>query len=247
MRNERTLRRLYRRSRGSKPSAPDAELEARLLARQRTLYPRKRVWTMNLNPRLHPGRFGLALTLLLLVGIGACSVPSSYDVEVGQAMAIQFSRQLDGPTPELQEVLGHMDGIPGVEGVNVNQRITPDGTLLNIMLSGRDIDARRVAADLAERFPVLEGAEISYHPIEQTVEGPLFERLAHDLFGMEFEIEVCGDTPEEIEQHILEQLAAEGYEGDANVDVIVDEESGQVEINMELISGDCETDPICND
>lgn len=240
MRNERTLRELYRRSQGTKPLPPDAGLEARLLARQRTLYPRKREWTMNLNPRLHPGRAVLALTLLLLVGIGACSVPSSYDVEVGQAMAIQFSRHLDGTSPdgpELQELLGHMDGIPGVENVMVNERINQDGTRLDIMLSGRDIDADRLAADLAERFPMLAQAEISYHPIEQTVEGPLYERLAHDLFGWEFEIEVTGDTPEEIRQQILEQLAAEGFDGDADVDVIMDDEAGTVEIKMELEAG----------
>jgi len=189
---------------------------------------------MNLNPRLHPGRFALAMTLLLLVGIGACSVPSSYDVEVGQAMAIQFSRLIEGPTPELNEVLGHMDEIPGVENVIVNERISPEGTRLDIMLSGRDIDAERLSADLAARFPVLADAEITLRPIEQTVEGPLYERLAHDVFGWEFEIEVTGDTPEEIEQQIREQLAAEGFDGDAQVDVIMDDEAGTVEINLEL-------------
>ncbi len=228
---EQKLRELFGRS-ASKESDP--ELEARLIARQRTLYPPTKGWTMNFNPRLHPGRLVLASAFLLLLGLGACSVPSSYDVEVGQAMAIQFSKQIEGSAPELQEMLGHMDGLPGVEGVMVNQRITPDGTRLDIRLSGTDIDVGQVAAELSERFPLLADAEISTHPIERSVEGPFYERIAHEVFGWEFSFEVTGDTPEEIELEILEQFAAEGYDGDVDVDVTMDEEAGATEIQMEL-------------
>jgi hypothetical protein len=245
--DERKLRELYdRSSSGQAAPAPDPELEAKLLARQKTLYPPKKGWTMNFDPRLHPGRLALAAAFLLLLGLGACSMPSSYDVEVGQAMAIQFSKELSGPSPEIEAVLADLDGLPGVEGINVNERIGPDGVRLDIRLVGRNIDADLVVAELQARHPVMADAEISMVPVEQTVEGPLYEKLGHDLFGMEFTIEVCGDTPEEMEQYILDQLAADGFEGEADVEVIMDEETGQVEILMEL-GEDCESGPDCNE
>lgn len=189
---------------------------------------------MNLNPRLHPGRAVLALGLLLLLGIGACSVPSSYEVEVGQQMAVQFSKEFDGPTPEIAALLADVDAQPGVEDVMVNERITENGTRLDLRIMGREIDAEALIAELSARHPVLADAEIAMLPIEQTVEGPLYERLGHEVFGWEFAIEVDGDTPEEIEAQIREQLEAEGFDGEANVDVLMDEEAGTVEINLDL-------------
>ncbi len=232
---ERKLRELYGRgSSGQTAQVPDPELEARLLARQKTLYPPKKGWTMNFNPRLHPGRLALAAAFMLLLGLGACSMPSSYDVEVGQAMAIQFSKELNGPAPEIEAVLADLDGLPGVEAVTVNERISDAGVRMDIRLMGRDIDTDLVVAELMAKHPVLADAELSIVPMEQTVEGPLYEKLGHDFLGMEFAIEVSGDTPEEIAQQIREQLAADGYEGDAVVDVQMDDETGRTEISFEL-------------
>ncbi len=232
---ERKLRELYGRgSSGQTAQVPDPELEARLLARQKTLYPPKKGWTMNFNPRLHPGRLALAATFMLLLGLGACSMPSSYDVEVGQALAIQFSKELSGPTPEIEAVLADLGGLPGVEAINVNEQITDQGVLMDIRLLGRNIDTDQAIAELRSRHPVLVDTEINIVPMEQTVEGPLYEKLGHDFFGMEFAVEVSGDTPEEIERNIREQLAADGYDGDLDVDVQMDEDTDGTEIRLEM-------------
>ena len=234
MRSDRLERKLRKLHESAARVEPDLELEARLLARQKTLYPPKKGWTMNFDPRLHPGRLALTAAFLLLLGLGACSVPSSYDVEVGQNMAIQFSKELNGPAPEIEAVLADLGGLPGVEAVNVNEQISDAGVRMDVRLMGRNIDTDLVVAELKSRHPVLADAEFSIVPMEQTVEGPLYEKLGHDFFGMEFAFEVSGDTPEEIEAQIREQLAEDGYEGDAVVDVIMDEEAGTTEIKLEL-------------
>lgn len=237
MRSDRLERKLRKLHEPAARVEPDLELEARLLARQKTLYPPKKGWTMNFDPRMHPGRLSLAAVFMLLLGLVACSVPSSYDVEVGQAMAVQFSKDLSGPSPEIEAVLADLGGLPGVENVNVNERITEAGVHMDIRLMGRDIDSDLIVAELTARHPVLADAELSIVPVEHTVEGPLYEKLGHEFFGMDFAFEVSGDTPEEIEAQIREQLIADGYDGDAVVDVIMDEEAGTTEIKLELEEG----------
>jgi hypothetical protein len=204
-------------------------LEAELLARHGTLYPRKEAWKMILDPRMRSGRLVLASLFILLLGIGACSIPSSYEEEIGQAVQIRMSDSIAREAPDIDAVLAALEGVEGVTNVSVNERISDAGVQVDIMLWGEDLDAEEMLALISQRFPELADAEIGITPLAGTVECNLGDRLMHEFF--QFEVE--GGDAESIRQQILEQLAAQGHE---NADVVVDvnEEDGQATIDIEI-------------
>ena len=233
-RQDRALRALYAQS--ADAPAPDAALEARLLERHRALYPR-RGWLAGLSPSLHPARALLVALLALLLGAAACSLPSSYDVEVGKAMAIQFSSTLTGPSPALDAALADVESYPGVEAVAIDEFLTEEGTRFELRLMGQDLDGDALVAEVTARHPLLAEATISTTPIDRAVKGPLYEKLGHELFGWTFDFEFdTDDDPAVIEAQIREQLEEQGFDGDAQVEVLQGDEPGTVELRLEMES-----------
>ena len=105
-----------------------------------------------------------------------------------------------------------------------------EGGPLDVSLTiwGQNLDAEQLQQDLMAQFPAVADAEISIEALEGTVDGTLGDMIGHALF----DIEVEGETAEEIQAQIIAQLLEQGFEGDAVVDVQV--EDGQATINIEL-------------
>jgi len=222
----RILRERYRRTDG--PAGDHAALESRLLASHRVLYPTRKRWIMNRRA------FVLMSSLaIVLLGLAACTIPTSYETEMGQSLSIVM--ETDGPMPDMRGVVEYLAQQAGVEEANVNVRKDGASARLDLALWGKGLDGKAMIDRLRADFEFLAQAEIIVEPLSVRVDAPLYERMGHELFGMEFEIEVDGQTEEEIRQQILDQLAASGFEGEAQVDVQMEQQDGmeRVEIRIE--------------
>jgi hypothetical protein len=232
----RILRKRYRRD--ENPKVDGSRLESTLLASYRNRYPRKR-WSMNGRPVFHRSYVLMAALAVILLSIGACSIPTQYEAELGKQVSIHMDRM--EPGMEIKPALDLLGSYEGVEDVNVNMRMSPDGGLIDLTLWGKNLDTEAMISDLRRDFPLFADAEITVEALNKTVDAPLFERIGHDVFGIDFEIVVDGQTEEEIRQQVLEQLYASGFEGNAQVDVHMEQEDGMEKVEI-IIEADCEED-----
>ena len=183
---------------------------------------RTRYWT----------RPALAVMVLLALGIAACTVPTSYEVGMGQKLSITLPASVakDGGLEQpLQEITDYLNALPGVEQAGVAVRIMGGEVSLDLMVWGQNLAADDLADDLRARFPLLAEAGITSEELAGTVHGSLAEAFGHAAIGLE----VNGETAEEVREQILAQLAAQGFGGEAQVEV-VDGEDGQRRVRIEL-------------
>lgn len=220
------LRRVHAPAAGDDPRRD--RLRAELVAAHRRRHPRKQRWNiMTHKTWFRPVVAGLAL---LVLGVAACTTPTEYDVQMGQ----QVTLGLDGADKAaseamIQEVAAWLEGRDGVEGIMVGIEEIAGGPLTaNMTVWGQGLDGAALQADLAVAFPALAEADVTVEALAGTVDGHLADAMGHALFG----IEVSGETAEEVRLEILAQLAAEGFSGDARVEVI--DEGGERRINIEL-------------
>lgn len=192
----------------------------------------------------------MASLAVLVLGIAACNAPTSYDVEMGKRMTITMDgtakdgADFDDLHDQIEAIVGFVDAFPGADQVTVNVRETTDGLVaLGLMIWGQNLDADALQQALVQEFPVLAAAEFAVDPLTGTVEGNLGEALGHAVF----DFEVNGETAEEIQQQILQQLAEQGFDGDAEVQVQIDEATGTQTIDIELRDDDTEGDAAAGD
>ncbi|MDO9695692.1 MAG: hypothetical protein Q7W56_13315 [Candidatus Latescibacteria bacterium] len=184
-------------------------------------------------------RPALAVMVLLALGIAACTVPTSYEVGMGQKLSITLADKnvaCDDLEPALREISGYLDGLPGVEQAGVAVRVMGGATTIDLMVWGQDLAAGDLAADLRARFPLLADAAIATEELAGTVRGSLAQAFGHAAFGLEID----AGTAEEARLQILQQLASQGFGGDAQVEV-VDDADGRRTIRVEL-SDSCMVD-----
>jgi hypothetical protein len=222
----RTLSRLHRA--GGAP-AGDRTLEAELLARHAQLYPQRKGWIMSHLPRTRSARVLLLAGGLLALGIAACNAPTSYKADVGQALHIALDAQAaDAQQASIKEMVSSLDGVPGVQGVSVNERNINGELRIDVMMWGQGLDTEAIAAGLKQRFPFLANGSVTFEPLEGTVEGNWGDRLGHELF----EFRVDGTDEESIRQQIIEQLRAQGHEGPVDVDVQTEDGRTNIEVRV---------------
>ena len=221
---ERILEALHvRPARGVLPGR--AELEGELLARHDVLYSRGRGFTMTTLLK----RPVLVLLLLAVLGVAACTVPTETQVEMGHHFVYST---VDGAAlvAAVPEVTRYLEAQPGMEKVSVGVREIEGGTSsLDLLLFGRDLDASALAGSLRDRWPVLAAAALDVEALEGTVHASLAEKLGHELFQFEFQME---GTPEEMRAQVLEQIRASGFDGDADVKVSTDGDVTTFDIQM---------------
>ncbi|MBU0740858.1 hypothetical protein KKG45_11520 [bacterium] len=169
------------------------------------------------------------VTLLLAVlGIGACTVPTETEVEMGQRLT--YTLDSGGLLDELQQVTRFVEAQPGVDDVSVAIQETDDGpTTIDLMIWGRGIDGDDLAGRLAGVFPALAGAHLERQELTTGIRTSLAEKLGHDLFHIEV---VAEGTDDEIRARILQQIYESGFAGDAQVDVST--EDGVTTIGVEM-------------
>ena len=230
MRN-RDLDRMLREAHAAppRPDDPDRDgLRTRLVAEHRRAHPHNQRWKI-MTHRIW-FRPAVALLMIAALGVAACTTPTEYEVPMGQQLTLAFADAAkDGAAAVVDEVAAWIETRPGVEGVMVGLEEMAGGPLTgHLTVWGQSLDGDRLSADLAARFPDLAGASVSVKPLEGTVEGSLADAMGHAVFGLE----VSGETAEEVRAEILAQLAAQGFSGDAQVEVI--DTDGQRTINVEL-------------
>lgn len=213
MRIETILGRLFRRG-----SVPDPQVRAALadeLARAFSSPPPRRRWR-----RLG----GLALGGALLAG--ACVVPTDYELAMGMRMVVTLigsphsfdpealGRQLESEfaPAQMRIMVAASSGAP--EGVQAPRELK-----ITLDLVG-DLDPDAVERSARAHFPALREADIEVQALDGTVHGTLGGLISERTFGLKLD----RGSVEETRARILEELAAQGLEGTATIE-IQDEET----------------------
>lgn len=218
-----TIRRAMAAGQDPRPSAGHrGRLETGLLAAYRDRHPRHRRYLMLLNPWNRSTRLALAGLAVALLGVGACSTSTTTEVEMGQKLTITMAGLAgDKADDSLRQLEGELDrffaGRPEVEGVNFNLRGTDAGTVFEVMAWGRDVDAAALEAGLREQVPGLAATTVDFEPLSGSVRENLLEHFGHEVLGLEMEL--SGETADEIRAQIMAQMAAAGIDGEAQVHV----------------------------
>lgn len=215
-------------------------LEVDLVHRYRNIHPRNRRWLMLLNPWNKTARFAIVGLAMMLLTVGACTTETSTQIEAGQRAHISLNmpditadKSGDLET-RLQDIEAFIDQYPGVDvhNANVRELIDDQGNVttgLGLILWGDDLEADALQAALMDRFPELIDAEISFEPLATTITESIFDRLGRQVFHIQTE----GASDEEIRAQILQQIAEDGFEGDAQVDVINEGDLQEIRVILE--------------
>lgn len=221
--HERRLKAALRRTLDMKAATPTTSghrerLEANVLGAYRDRYPHYRRWLMLLNPWNRAARLAMAGLAAALLGVGACSTSTTTEVEMGQKLTIGLNAKSGFDLQAVEADLNRFfDAQPGVEGVTFNIRGLDGHDVYEIMAWGRGLDAEELEASLRRQVPELAAATVDIEPLSGSVRENLISHFGHQYLGLE--MEVSGQTAEEIRQQILAQMAEAGVDGDAQVQV----------------------------
>jgi hypothetical protein len=208
-------------------------LEADLLDAYHEHYPRHRRFLMLLNPWNRVARLAMAGLAVALLGVGACSTSTITEVEMGQKLTIGLSDKSEMDFSLMDgEVERFLAGQPGVEGASINLKMIDGRNTLEIMVWGQDLDASALEAALRKQVPTLAEASVAVEPLTGNVRESLLAHCGHQYLGLE----VKGETADEIRQQILTQLAAQGLDGDAQVQV-ENTPDGRKKVRVEIRQG----------
>lgn len=218
------LRRLYRGSEvlpGDRAAA-DA-LEGRLLAEHAVLYPSPARGFV----RAH--RWALAGVGLGLAVVGACQVPVDYEREFGASVTCEVPReawpegQIDGVATDLAD---------SFSAKRVAVRVHDGGGPtrdFRIDLWDAEVDDAGLLRALGEHAPWLPAGACVHTPLTGTVHGTLGGRLGHNLLDLDLDRADAEATRLEV----LEELARQGIEGNAEVRVL-DDGAGRREVQVRI-------------
>ena len=228
-----TIRKGYQAARAPQPAPGHrGRLEAEVLDAYRERYPRHRRMLMLLNPWNRAARLAMAGLAVALLGVGACSTSTTTEVEMGQKVTIGLSAKAEFDLQAVQTDLNRFfSAQPGVEGVNFNVRMINDQTTFDVMAWGQDLEASSLESALRAQVPALAGATVTVSPLTGSVRENVLSHFGHEYLGLD--IEVSGQSADEIRAQILAQMAAEGIQGDAQVQV-EDLPDGRRQIRVEV-------------
>lgn len=179
--------------------------------------------------------FPLVLALGSLIGVG-CQTdegPRTRVTEVADMPGLKLS--IAGPDLDqgkVREITSHLEG-KAVETGAAMVKIKKDDqgrTTTEIELFAKTLPSGDVVAELQAKFPELAGATITASPAQAGALAPLpIVEVDRDL------------SPEEAQAQIVEQLKADGVDGDIKVEVEDGENERRIEVKVE--KKDCEPQP----
>jgi hypothetical protein len=177
-------------------------------------------------------RLAVAAVAVVLCVIGACRLPAEYAVDVGERVAILLDPSRRAAV-DPAEIARHVEETWPIERLQVavaveQQNDGPPTTRVELAAVG-DVTADEIWADLVETFPALAGARMEPEDLEVLVHGTLGGRLSHELLDLVIDEEGA----EVARQQILDQLAASGLDGEADVSV-TDHPDGRREVRVEV-------------
>ena len=194
-------------------------LEQELVDRYRDITANRRQ-TMAWIPRGATARWA-TVGLALVLGAAACATPTTTEREMGQQLGFTFDTEarkderVEAFLESHSEMVKSLGSRPGVDEVSVNVRESPNELSLEMILWGKGIDASAIARELRERHPVLAEADFDSRELTTRVRESLGAKLSRNVFHLE----LGSGSEEEMRAELLAQLAAQGFEGDATVDV----------------------------
>jgi hypothetical protein len=230
---QRSLTALFRRPVAVNPQHRDA-LQAQLLAGLPAAPARRRVWPSKV--------FGGVLVAGALAG--ACVLPSEYEMPLGQRVTISIGAEHHEDLDP--EVLGafvaeefhaqrievammmHRAGDAG-DATGQPQPQSQGELSIELMAFGAQDMPDDLAAQLVAAFPVLEDATVAHAAVEGTVQGTLGGRLSHAWL----DVVIDEHGVEEARRRLLQDLARQGIEGDAQVEVIDEPGHREVKVRVE--------------
>lgn len=166
--------------------------------------------------------------ILAVVGVGACTVPTETEVEMGQRLT--YTLPTGGDLEDLQQVTRFVEAQPGVDDVSVAiEEVDGGPTTVDLMVWGRGLDGGRLAGRIAEAFPALANAQPETDDLSTAVRTSLAEKVGHYVFHFDFEVE---GSDEEIREQILQQIFESGFEGEAQVDVSTEGDVTTIDLEM---------------
>lgn len=233
---------------GTRTAGPQNQsaLETDLLSRYRKLHPQNRRWLMLLNPWNRTARFVLTGLVLCMVVIGACTTETITDVDLGKQMkmdlAVPLTDHAEGEALVIAENvsfddLGHecrdmskmLMAHPLVEDASVSLNHTGEGEVsLDILAWGDHVEAEQLVAQLKQTYPFLADASVTVNDLKTKIK----ESYASKIGRKVFKVEASGTSPEELRRQFLQQLEAQGYDGQA--EIITEKDGDQQSITIEL-------------
>ncbi len=213
MRIKPLLRRLYPAPTRPDPAVRDA-LEADLMRSMSTRAadrPRRR-WLLG-------GALGAAAL------VGACAVPTDYELSVGHRIMLTMDASQVDFDPEA--LAKHLEDNFALDELRVMVAVSkrgPDPDAAAELRVAMDVvgraDITEIEASMVETFPVLSEVDIDIEALDGTVHGTLGGMLTERALGLHLDRRSVDET----RARILAELAARGLDGSATVE-IEDEET----------------------
>jgi hypothetical protein len=222
---ERELRELHA-PRVEVPSPSPAGEEAVLAA-----WARRHPLEHRARPRMFH-RVAVAIASTLLVVIGACVLPTSYDIPLGLSVEIRAASGERLPVEQLSRYVHARSDAAQVE-VRMREIVREDGPpqmQVSIRLWDQNLALGELEPELREQFPALADAEILETPLEGEIETIWARRLAHRAFA----ISLRDADVEQARQALLIELQSQGHEDDQVEVTVVDHDDGRRQIEVQV-------------
>lgn len=171
-----------------------------------------------------------SLTLLML-SLGACTISTTTELKMGQKVVIEMAAQPDLVLAEVnRELLAFLQLQPDIENVSASLSELSDGSaVFSILIWGNALPWEQLLADLRRCVPTLATADIQTEPLAGTMKETLAAKWKRKLLRLEID----PGTEDEIRAQIMTQLAAQGIDNGALVDVKIDGEQTGITITVE--------------
>lgn len=181
---------------------------------------------------LAPHRIAVAIAGTLLAVVGACVLPTSYDIPLGLSLEIRAASGERLPVQELSHYVHERSDASEVD-VMMRELVLDDGPpqmQLSIRLWDQNLALGELEPELREQFPALANAEIIETPLEGEIETIWARRLAHRAFAFSLR-----DADVEQARHaLLVELQSRGHEDDQVVVLVRDRDDGRREIEVQI-------------
>lgn len=225
---DRVLRQVHRNGASDRRAHHRGALADELGARHARLYRRQRWIIMKQSTWMRPL---LACLTVAILGVAACQTPTEYEVPAGQNLDVVLPSRTDGAIAEEQvdAMADFCRQWPGAEHVNIAEHRREAGVITtDLSIWGEDLDGRALLEALAQRYPVVDPDKASIEPLKAVVETNVAERLGHAVLNLNLD----GETAEDIRRQVIEQLEAQGYDGNAVIDIKKDGDQDVISIEM---------------
>lgn len=177
----------------------------------------------------HRAAVGIASALLV---VGACVLPTSYDIPLGLSLEIRAASGERLPVQELSRYVHERSDAAEVD-VLMREVVIDGGTPqveLSIRLWDQNLALGELEPELREQFPALANADILETPLEGEIDTIWGRRLAHRAFA----ISLRDADVEEARQALLLDLQERGHEAHQVVVMVRDRDDGHREIEVQI-------------